>query len=75
MDPRGPQAVGPHGHHEGRGGAGQEDRQLQAGDRGREGLRGDVSEVVSDEGCVHVVGDPAAAAEVPGSSARLGAHV
>ena len=42
LDPRGPPAVGPHGHHEGHGGAGQAHGQFPARDREGQGLRGDL---------------------------------
>ena len=42
LDPRGPPAVGAHGHHEGHGGAGQAHGQFPARDREGQGLRGDL---------------------------------
>ncbi|CAI0546868.1 unnamed protein product, partial [Linum tenue] len=61
--------------HEGGGGDGETDGELPVGNREREGLRGEVPEVVSDEGCIHALGDSPAAAAVPGKGAGLGADV
>lgn len=51
--------------HEGNGGEGEKDGQLQAGCSGRKGVRGEVQEGVSDQGCFYAVGDPTVVTEVP----------
>jgi hypothetical protein len=75
LDPRGSTALEGHGNHKGHGGAGPQDRPFQAFDRGREGLRGEVQAVNSDERPVHFVGHLAAPEVVPWEIARFGPHV
>lgn len=55
--------------HKGDGGEGQKDCYFQIGDFEWKGLRGEISEGVSDERCLHAVGDPTVVKEVPWESA------
>lgn len=61
--------------HEGDGGEGQKNCQFQIGDFKWKGLRGEISEGVSDERCFYVVGDPPVVTEIPRESAWSGVDV